>query len=85
MYLELGYAIVFRGIFHQPASLNLGDIANEGLGSGLQDFMEYNPISFAVLDRKTRVSRIYQGKFTYNVQTSMNSDGRAESTRRSQF
>jgi hypothetical protein len=57
-FLLLRYSIILRGILNQPAPLNLCDIANKSLFSGLQDFMEYDPVSFAVLDKNARVSKV---------------------------
>jgi hypothetical protein len=56
---KLRYSIILRGIFNQPASLNFGDVANKGLFSRFEDFVEYDPVGFAVLSRNVRVSKIY--------------------------
>ena len=55
----LRYSIVLRGILNQPAPLDLCDITDEGLFSGLEDFVEYDPVGFPVLDIEVRTSIIY--------------------------
>lgn len=54
-------AVILRSVFQQPTLLNFRDVPNERLVRGLHDFVEYNPIGFAILMQREIVTQLRHG------------------------